>query len=601
MDSPPSAQKVLDDALAWLVDKNFANVTFLEGLWFPAMASRRGSGSGAAAAPTSGAAAASPAGAASTPAVDTLPVWRLSEWFATNAALQQAHLNAAGPTREAAAAPPAVAAAASDIDNPPLEVPAWRGGLGMVRPPGMPAFMPPEADECAPTATAAEEREALVPNAEAPPLPSGCASGAADPARQEWWYLDRTSQEYGPFGADTMRAWFDQGFFPFLGELPVRQAGWLRHFPMQLIYPDMTAIFIGSPPPPEVALAGDEAGSDPPPAGALDIGQAAASVEVKEEAAPDVVSDPTTAVGVGTAGLAVKLEEEVAGPRGKRIEWAPPGTARSSGEARGTRSAAWLWDCERLALCSKAAPPRPVNRGYSTGVASGGTGGTAAAVSGRHHRRRALAVPGGVAAPALTSPAGAESDDARLGAARAALKGREVSRPPVDRAHDADIGVIAAAAHDGREGADATPAEATTSSAYAGVPAAEPRSTGQLSGAARRLIRARRTALGLREPRVGELGRTAIVESAKLMGKLGLVARRGEVWQTIRLVEGPAGAASSSGGGRRHDGGRSDTNRDDRPACDSKKPRGQSTSAGKELPKPGGARKRPGDGGDSSS
>ena len=85
------------------------------------------------------------------------------------------------------------------------------------------------------------------------------------------------------------------------------------------------------------------------------------------------------------------------------------------------------------------------------------------------------------------------------------------------------------------------------------------------------------------------------------MGKLGLVARRGEVWQTIRLVEGPAGAASSSGGGRRHDGGRSDTNRDDRPACDSKKPRGQSTSAGKELPKPGDARKRPGDGGDSSS
>jgi len=30
---------------------------------------------------------------------------------------------------------------------------------------------------------------------------------------QEWFYLDSTGQEFGPFPSETMRDWFTQGFF----------------------------------------------------------------------------------------------------------------------------------------------------------------------------------------------------------------------------------------------------------------------------------------------------------------------------------------------------------------------------------------------------
>ncbi|CAE7365278.1 unnamed protein product [Symbiodinium pilosum] len=47
-----------------------------------------------------------------------------------------------------------------------------------------------------------------------------------DPDRLQWYYVDRTGQEFGPFRTSKMRSWFSQGFFPIGDELLVRLGDW---------------------------------------------------------------------------------------------------------------------------------------------------------------------------------------------------------------------------------------------------------------------------------------------------------------------------------------------------------------------------------------
>eukprot|EP00971_Amphidinium_carterae_P181451 3599880-Amphidinium_carterae.1 len=63
----------------------------------------------------------------------------------------------------------------------------------------------------------------------------------------EWYYLDRTGAEFGPFKVEKMRAWFKAGFFPIGDELLVRQPSWSCHERLKVVYPDKDAVFSGPP------------------------------------------------------------------------------------------------------------------------------------------------------------------------------------------------------------------------------------------------------------------------------------------------------------------------------------------------------------------
>ncbi|CAK0832949.1 unnamed protein product [Prorocentrum cordatum] len=63
----------------------------------------------------------------------------------------------------------------------------------------------------------------------------------------EWWYLDRSGQEFGPFRQAKMRTWFSQGFFPIGDELLLRMKDWSRHVPLYELYPEGAEKFAGEP------------------------------------------------------------------------------------------------------------------------------------------------------------------------------------------------------------------------------------------------------------------------------------------------------------------------------------------------------------------
>lgn len=60
---------------------------------------------------------------------------------------------------------------------------------------------------------------------------------------QEWFYLDSTGQEFGPFPSETMRDWFSQGHFPIGEELLVRLPSWKSHVPLRMIYSEISDAF----------------------------------------------------------------------------------------------------------------------------------------------------------------------------------------------------------------------------------------------------------------------------------------------------------------------------------------------------------------------
>ncbi|CAE8622147.1 unnamed protein product, partial [Polarella glacialis] len=66
-----------------------------------------------------------------------------------------------------------------------------------------------------------------------------------DPESLQWYYVDRTGQEFGPFRTAKMKAWFAQGFFPIGDELLVRLAEWTKHVSVRSLYPG--EIFEGAP------------------------------------------------------------------------------------------------------------------------------------------------------------------------------------------------------------------------------------------------------------------------------------------------------------------------------------------------------------------
>jgi len=63
----------------------------------------------------------------------------------------------------------------------------------------------------------------------------------------DWFYLDSTGQEFGPFTGETMREWFTQGFFPIGEELLVRLPQWKSHVPLRMVYPEVSEAFLGPP------------------------------------------------------------------------------------------------------------------------------------------------------------------------------------------------------------------------------------------------------------------------------------------------------------------------------------------------------------------
>jgi len=63
----------------------------------------------------------------------------------------------------------------------------------------------------------------------------------------EWFYLDSTGQEFGPFPSETMRDWFTQGFFPIGEELLVRLPSWKHHLPLRMIYNEISDAFRSVP------------------------------------------------------------------------------------------------------------------------------------------------------------------------------------------------------------------------------------------------------------------------------------------------------------------------------------------------------------------
>jgi len=70
----------------------------------------------------------------------------------------------------------------------------------------------------------------------------------------EWWYLDSTEKEFGPFRGETMREWFKQGFFPIGENLLVRLQGWEHHTQLRNVYPDVNEAFVGPPRDPRGSL-----------------------------------------------------------------------------------------------------------------------------------------------------------------------------------------------------------------------------------------------------------------------------------------------------------------------------------------------------------
>lgn len=62
----------------------------------------------------------------------------------------------------------------------------------------------------------------------------------------EWYYLDRSGQEFGPFGSQRMAAWYSQGFFPIGDKLLVRTKDLSQHAPVHILWPD-GAPFVGAP------------------------------------------------------------------------------------------------------------------------------------------------------------------------------------------------------------------------------------------------------------------------------------------------------------------------------------------------------------------
>jgi cold shock CspA family protein len=66
---------------------------------------------------------------------------------------------------------------------------------------------------------------------------------------QEWYYVDSTGQEFGPFPSSTMRGWFQQGFFPMQGDLLVRLSYWTDHQKLSTLYsePIMDTAFATPP------------------------------------------------------------------------------------------------------------------------------------------------------------------------------------------------------------------------------------------------------------------------------------------------------------------------------------------------------------------
>jgi len=85
----------------------------------------------------------------------------------------------------------------------------------------------------------------------------------------EWYYLDRSGKEFGPFGVEKMRAWFERGFFPIGSKLLVRTGGWTQHTPVHDIFPDGEP-FVGPPifsPFDQPPMAPQPTGALPPPYG----------------------------------------------------------------------------------------------------------------------------------------------------------------------------------------------------------------------------------------------------------------------------------------------------------------------------------------------
>ena len=55
---------------------------------------------------------------------------------------------------------------------------------------------------------------------------------------RQWFYLDRTGAEFGPFQTGKMRAWFAHGYFPICNVLLVRMTGWNMFFTVRDLFPD---------------------------------------------------------------------------------------------------------------------------------------------------------------------------------------------------------------------------------------------------------------------------------------------------------------------------------------------------------------------------
>merc|ERR1719326_925152 len=68
-----------------------------------------------------------------------------------------------------------------------------------------------------------------------------------DPENLEWYYVDRSGSEFGPFASSKMHAWFTHDFFPIAGDLLVRLDEWKSHVPVKVLYPDLDSAFCGRP------------------------------------------------------------------------------------------------------------------------------------------------------------------------------------------------------------------------------------------------------------------------------------------------------------------------------------------------------------------
>lgn len=85
-----------------------------------------------------------------------------------------------------------------------------------------------------------------------------------EPDALDWYYLDRSGQEFGPFSSKKMRAWYTAGFFPIGDKLLCRTQHWTRHTPVAELWPSGREPFVGAPKEPGAAGAGP---CGPPPRG----------------------------------------------------------------------------------------------------------------------------------------------------------------------------------------------------------------------------------------------------------------------------------------------------------------------------------------------